>query len=269
MRIESDNDVVLPRPVASIFKPLFGAHVAADAVTAMPPFPSLTRRWHSKAYPAIDPARPELSAKGKVVVITGGGGSVGGATALAFAQAGAERIAVIGRRKDPLNETKKNVESQFKNVQVLVQTGDLADGVMMKEAMRSIADKLGKIDILVANAGYLSKFESLAEADAEEWWRGFEINTKGAFNTIRALLPVAGAETIIVDVSTCVVHMPAMASASAYVASKLAGTKIYEMAAAENPSLSVVHVHPGVVYSELNVKSGVTAADDGRSLTQN
>ena len=59
--------------------------------------------------------------------------------------------------------------------------------------------------------------------------------------------------------------MPAMASASAYVASKLAATKIYETFGAENPEVEIVHIHPGVVYSELNVKSGVTAADDGMS----
>lgn len=57
--------------------------------------------------------------------------------------------------------------------------------------------------------------------------------------------------------------MPAMASASAYVASKLAATKIYETFGAENPHIEVVHIHPGVVYSELNVKSGVTATDGG------
>ena len=58
-------------------------------------------------------------------------------------------------------------------------------------------------------------------------------------------------------------HMPAMASASAYVASKLAATKIYETFGAENPHIEVAHIHPGVVYSELNVKSGVTPTDDG------
>ncbi len=71
----------------------------------MPLFPSLTKEWHAKTYPAIDPTRQELSAKGKVVVITGGGGSIGGVTATAYAKAGVEKLAIIGRRKSPLNET--------------------------------------------------------------------------------------------------------------------------------------------------------------------
>jgi hypothetical protein len=86
---------------------------------------------------------------------------------------------------------------------------------------------------------------------------------KGAFNIIQAFLPVAANNPIIVDISTCVVQMPAMASGSGYVSSKLASTKVYETAAAEDEHLSVVHIHPGVIYSELNVKSGITAADDG------
>lgn len=229
----------------------------------MPPFPSLTRSWHSKAYPAIDPARPELSAKGKVVVITGGGGSIGGAAALAFAKAGSKAIGIIGRRTEPLKRTKAEIEKAVQDVRVLVVPGDLSNANSMKQALSTVADEFGKIDILVANAGYLSSFESITQADPDEWWTGFEINTRGAFNTVRAFLPVAASKPLIIDVSTCVVHMPAIASASGYVSSKLAGTKIYETAAAENKDLSVIHIHPGVIYSELNVKSGVTAADDG------
>lgn len=212
---------------------------------------------------AIDPTRPELSAKGKVVAITGGGGSIGGAAALAFAKAGSTSIAIIGRRIEPLKSTKDEIEKAVRGAKVLVVPGDLSNAGSMKQALQTIANEFGKINVLVANAGYLSSFDSITQADPDEWWTGFEINTKGAFNTVRAFLPVAAPESMIIDVSTCVVHMPAMASASGYVSSKLAGTKIYETAAAENKNLSVVHVHPGVIYSELNVKSGITAADDG------
>lgn len=230
------------------------------------PFPSLTKTWHSEAYDAISPSRPELSAKGKVIVITGGGGSVGGAAALAFAQAGATKIAVIGRRIGPLEETKGKVESQVTGAFVLVVQGDLANAQSMNNAFKDITAQFGKINILVANAGYLPNFEALSTADPEEWWRGFEINAKGAFNLSRALMAGNAADNcIVVDISTCVVHMPGMANASGYVASKLAGTKIWEILGKEHSDkLSIVHVHPGVIYSELNIKSGVTAADNGK-----
>lgn len=227
-------------------------------------FPSLTKTWHSDTYPAISPSRPELSAKGKVVAITGGGGSIGGAIALAFAQAGASGIAVIGRRAGALQETKQKVESAVPGAQIIVVNGDLSDAQSMKDALQTVAKELGPINVLVANAGFLPRMGKITEADPDEWWTGFETNTKGAFNTCRALLPVAAPDCLLVDISTCVVHLPAMITASGYVSSKLAGTKVYETFGAENADkIQVVHIHPGVVHSELNVKSGVRATDNG------
>jgi NAD(P)-dependent dehydrogenase (short-subunit alcohol dehydrogenase family) len=224
-------------------------------------FPSLTKEWHTKSYPAIDPLRPELSAKGKVIAITGGGGAVGSATALAFAKAGASKIAILGRRDKPLQETKAQIEEAVPGTTVMAIHADISNADSVRGAFGNIKKNLGDIDILVCNAGYLSKFEKLGDADPEEWWKGYEINVRGAFNCTRAFLSVAAPRAILVDVSTCVVHMPAMQAGSAYVSSKLAATKIYETFGAENPNLDVTHVHPGVVSSEINAKSGITATD--------
>lgn len=48
-------------------------------------FVSFTKTWHNKPYAAIDPMRPELSAKVKFVVVTGGATGIGKAIAVAFA----------------------------------------------------------------------------------------------------------------------------------------------------------------------------------------
>jgi hypothetical protein len=74
------------------------------------PFPSPTSTWHSNTYPSLAPSRPELSAKGKTVLITGGGTGIGAETARYFAQAGATRIAILGRREQPLLDTKTSIE---------------------------------------------------------------------------------------------------------------------------------------------------------------
>ncbi|KAK5174349.1 uncharacterized protein LTR77_001429 [Saxophila tyrrhenica] len=56
-----------------------------------------------------------------------------------------------------------------------------------------------------------------------------------------------------------------MPTASGYAGSKLAATKVYETFGAENPQYEVVHIHPGVISSEMNSKSGL-GAQDGADL---
>lgn len=233
----------------------------------MPQFPSVTKTWHSKPYAAIDPSRPKLSAKGKVIAITGGAGTIGSATALAFAKAGATKIAVIGLGDDHLSETKKTVEDAVSGVEVFVCKGDLSEADSLRGAFGNVKQELGAIDILVANAAFLPKVETLQDADPEEWWKGFEVNTKGAFHCCRAFLPVAAPGAVLVDVSSGRVHLPALPTSSGYMASKLAATKIYETFGVENKNISVVHIHPGVIDSDLFQKTGQdTSFDDGTLL---
>ena len=62
----------------------------------MAPFPSPTLKWHDKAYQSILPTRPELSAKGKNVLVVGGGASA--VEALEFAcDNGAASVKVLAR----------------------------------------------------------------------------------------------------------------------------------------------------------------------------
>jgi NAD(P)-dependent dehydrogenase (short-subunit alcohol dehydrogenase family) len=168
-------------------------------------FPSLTKGWHSKSYPAIDPLRPELSQKGKVVAVTGAGGSVGGATALAFAKAGASKIAIMGRRVNLLQKTKEDVEAAVPGTFVHTIQCDISNADSVRGAFGNIKKDLGNIDILVCCAGYLSEFDLLNDAKPDEWWKGFEINTNRAFNCTRALLSNAAAHAILIDISTCFV----------------------------------------------------------------
>jgi NADPH:quinone reductase-like Zn-dependent oxidoreductase len=93
----------------------------------MAPFPSPTSTWHTKTYQSISPTRPELSAKGKTVVVTGGGTGIGAETARYFAEAGASRIAIFGRREQPLLDTKASIEHKFPDVEVFVASTDVTN----------------------------------------------------------------------------------------------------------------------------------------------
>ncbi|KIV91336.1 hypothetical protein PV10_05884 [Exophiala mesophila] len=225
--------------------------------------PSLTKIYHNKAYAAIDATRPELSVKGKTVVISGGGTGIGAAMTLGFAQAGAAKIAITSRRAGPLNETKQKVEAAVSGVKILAVPGcDISDLKVTKDTFDKIHAEFGHIDILIANAGYLSRLENIDVTDPDEWWTGYEINVRGTFNTARSFLPYANpAGALVVDVTTAVIHFPFGPSFSSYVPSKFAATKVWDGFAKEHPSIPVFHLHPGIVPTELNIKSGFPASD--------
>jgi NAD(P)-dependent dehydrogenase (short-subunit alcohol dehydrogenase family) len=75
-------------------------------------FVSFTETYHNKPYAAINPKRPEISAKGKFVIITGGATGIGKAIAVAFAQVDADIIAILGRLFDRLELTASEISRE-------------------------------------------------------------------------------------------------------------------------------------------------------------
>ena len=106
--------------------------------------PSFTKTFHHDTYPAIDPTRPELSAAGKIVVISGGGQGIGAANVKAFARAGAAHIAIFGRKGSTLNAVKSEVEASNKT-RVHVYQADVTDEAAINHIFADVEQKLGKV----------------------------------------------------------------------------------------------------------------------------
>ena len=226
--------------------------------------PSLTKTWHNASYPAISPSNPALSVVGKTVFITGGGAGIGFATANAFAEAGASTIAISGRTEKTLLSAKKDIESAHKGVRVLTFVADVTDQKAVDAAFASVR----KVDVLVHSAGYLPDLVPITQSGIQDWWAGFEINVKGAFIVTQAFLKVAASDATIIDLTTGMVHFPALPRYSAYQASKMAELRFFDSVQLEHPDLHVVHVHPGVVVTDMSRK-GLDAGivfplDDGK-----
>jgi NAD(P)-dependent dehydrogenase (short-subunit alcohol dehydrogenase family) len=219
--------------------------------------PSFTKTYHTGSYPAIDPTKPELSAKGKTVIITGGGStSIGASIALSFARAGAEKIAVIGRTEKTLLETKSKVEAECPATTVLVSIADISDPESVGTAAHYIRVALGAWDIFVHNAGYLPDAVSLTGADTDDWWKGFETNVKFPQIFAKHFLSKCRPNATFISLSSAVLHFPvsAMAGLSSYSAAKLAVLRLNEFLAAENPTLRVFNVHPGSIETPMYEK---------------
>ncbi len=203
------------------------------------------------------------------MIITGGGTGIGAAAAKAFAQAGAAGIGIIGRRETILISSVAAISAVSSNTKVEYAIADLTDKRATDAAFKRLADSLGKIDIFISNAGWMSTVAPIIDSEDDDWWGSFEINIKGSFNALRAFLPYAAANATLLSINTAMATLPPMPGFSAYAASKIASAKMHEYLQAEHPELRVVNVQPGVVKTNLGDKSGFPAMDDRESKYDN
>jgi len=150
----------------------------------------------------------------KVAVITGGNSGIGLATAVLFAEEGA-KVAVTGRNPESL----ENAIQQMGN-DALGIVSDVTDLKSIIDAYKKISDKLGKIDVLVVNAGIAESapFKDFTEAQFDNT---INVNFKGVFFSAQYALPFLndGASIILTSSATNEKGFPGVA---AYAASKAA-----------------------------------------------
>ena len=122
---------------------------------------------------------------GKVAVVTGASSGLGADAALAYAQAGAD-VALLARRKEKLDAVKEQIEKLGKKV-IAVQC-DVTSEESVKNAIAEVYEKMGKVDILLNNAGVAVRggVHTLTE---EEWNRSFDTNVKGIFLVSKYVVP--------------------------------------------------------------------------------
>ncbi len=110
----------------------------------------------------------DLGLAGHGVVITGGSKGIGRATALAFADEGAN-VAICARSADALEDTRKAIESR--GVKAFAASCDVSDGPALEAFLDDAKAALGNIRVLVNNASGFGVSD-----DEAGWQRGFEID---------------------------------------------------------------------------------------------
>lgn len=233
------------------------------------PFPSPTAKWHDNTYDSLSPTRPELSAKGKTVVVTGGGTGIGAETARHFAEAGASRIALLGRREQPLLDTKASIESKFPGVEVFVAPTDVTNKSQVDDAFSKFLGD-GKLHVLVSAAAITGPTDSVLDVDGDKFMYGVDTNLKGALFVAKAFLRHAAENAVAVEISSSAAHLNFGPGFASYSVAKMAVFRLWDSVAFANPNLSVFHVQPGVVDTDMNREAGGVKAvgfeDHGRSL---
>ncbi|KAK0712614.1 hypothetical protein B0T26DRAFT_648917, partial [Lasiosphaeria miniovina] len=199
---------------------------------------------HTKEYAQISPSRPELSAAGKFVVVTGGGIGIGLAISTAYAQAGAKIIAILGRRREVLEAAAKQISAANPEgtTDALFDTADISKGDSVTAAIGGFARKTGaKIDVLISNAGVLPQPSFVLGSSAPEVHKGLETNILGPLNLIEAAVPYAAPNVSIFNISSGIPHLRAIPGGTwAYAATKLAVVKTLDYLQFDNPDMHIV-----------------------------
>jgi NAD(P)-dependent dehydrogenase (short-subunit alcohol dehydrogenase family) len=150
----------------------------------------------------------------KVAVITGGNSGIGLATAQAFIQEGAT-VVIVGRNQQALDEAVKTLGE--KAIAVQADVASLSD---LDRFYASIQERIGKIDIIVVNAG-VAPARPVAQVDEAHFDQIMNINVKGAYFTVQKALPVLndGAAVVLIASAATISGLPGL---SVYNASKAA-----------------------------------------------
>jgi NADP-dependent 3-hydroxy acid dehydrogenase YdfG len=127
-----------------------------------------------------------VGAELKSALITGAGSGIGRATARALAEKGL-RVALVGRRRDALEETRAELGDA--GASAVVAPCDIADRAQVSAMVERVLRDLGSIDVLVCNAGVNTPKRALEELDPAEWDRLIATNLTGTFNVVHFVLP--------------------------------------------------------------------------------
>ncbi|WP_233888680.1 2-hydroxycyclohexanecarboxyl-CoA dehydrogenase [Paraburkholderia flagellata] len=123
--------------------------------------------------------------EGKTVVVTGGGGGIGGATCRRFAAEGA-RVAVLDLS---LEAALKVVEDIHENGgQALALRCDITNRADVDAALQQTQAQLGPVEVLVNNAGW-DVFRPFTKTEPVQWEKLIAINLTGALHMHHAVLP--------------------------------------------------------------------------------
>ncbi|GAA3669423.1 SDR family NAD(P)-dependent oxidoreductase [Arthrobacter ginkgonis] len=140
-------------------------------------------------------ARPDASAApplttpgrfaGKVAVVTGGGGGIGSAVASRLAREGAHVVVCDANESAATQAAEELLEA---GLSARALAFDLASPQAVESSVRTVVEDLGRIDVLVNNAG-INRRGALLDLTAEDWDLSFAVNVNALFHVCRAALP--------------------------------------------------------------------------------
>lgn len=189
---------------------------------------------------------------GKIAVVTGGNSGIGLASAKRLHQEGA-RVVITGRDARSLDSAVGEIGAGSLAVQ-----SDVSKLEDIDRLYAFVASRLGKIDVLFANAG-VAKFAPYSVSQAALFDELFAINVKGVYFTLQKALPHLNEGASII-LNTSVVASKGSENMGIYAATKAAVRSFARTAASElkDRNIRVNAVAPGPISTPIFGRSGLT-----------
>lgn len=182
------------------------------------------------------------------VLITGGTTGIGLALAQKFLREGA-KVAVTGRNREKFNA--------IKDTELIFYQGDVSDKEFMYKIVNDFSDRLGGLDIVIANAGIGYSVKSTLP-NFEESQRIFDVNVAGVLNTFAPAVKLFHAQGYghLVAISS-IAGFNGLPGTSAYSASKAAVSTLMESYAIDLKKfkIDVTCIQPGFVDTPLTKRN--------------
>ncbi|MFT6023425.1 MAG: NADP-dependent 3-hydroxy acid dehydrogenase YdfG [Ascidiaceihabitans sp.] len=180
----------------------------------------------------------------KNVLITGASRGIGAETARVFAAQGAN-VGLMARSAGAIDALAAEIGAQ-----AMALPCDVTDYASVEKAVAVF----GPVDVLINNAGVIEPISHLAAADPAGWGEAIDINVKGVFNGMRAVLPemIKQGGGSILTISSGAAHYPIEAW-SHYCASKAAANMLTQCLHLENAKdgIRAIGLSPGTVATQM------------------
>ncbi len=187
--------------------------------------------------------------KDKVVYITGGSRGIGYGIAYTLLKCGM-KVAISGRSIDHLDNA---AEKLSREGDLLAIQSDVSKHGDEERAIREVADRFGKLDVLVANAG-VGHFKPIDELTENEWHETIDTNLTGVYHSVKAAIPLLKQSSGYIITMASLAGTNFFETASAYNASKfgLVGFTQAIMLDLRKHGIKVSTIMPGSVASYFN-----------------
>jgi len=198
----------------------------------------------------------ELGLHNQVAVVTGAGRGIGAAIALKLASLGATTV-LCGRTRGPLESTAAAITEA--GSRAIVAECDVTDWLSVESAARQVQNTLGRIDVLVNNAGIGGFGGPLHQMPPQSWEQVLNTNLRGVYYCIRAFAPmmIKARRGDIINISS-LAGKNALPNGAAYAASKwgLNGLSYSVAEELRGYNIRVSVICPGSVDTELSPHTG-------------